>query len=168
MNNDNDRDSLHVDNPENAKLPQGLNVLTILTFIGSGILTLFTVCAPWINDFFLKYLDKELTSGKDHTAKEIAKLEQGKAAIELAKENMIPLMVVGLIAVTLCFIGALWMRKLKKDGFWLYVAGELAPLIAMAFIMGFEYYKSVGNMIGAIIPVVFVILYSFQRKYLIR
>ena len=56
MNQDNDRDSLNVDNPENAKLPQGLNVLTILTFIGSGILTLFTVFAPWINDFFLKYL----------------------------------------------------------------------------------------------------------------
>jgi len=168
MNQGNDADNLNADSFEQAKLPQGLNVLTILTFIWCGILTLLTFCAPMINDFFLEYLNKQLTSGKDLTAKEIAKIEKSKEAIELAQQHMVPLLAVGLIGVALCFVGALWMRKLKKDGFWLYVAGELAPVIALGFIMGFEYYQSVGNLVGALIPVLFVILYSFQRKYLTR
>lgn len=168
MNQGNDADNLDTDNYEKAKLPQGLNVLTILTFIGCGLVGLFALCAPVVNDYFLKYLNDQLASGKDFTANQLAKLEKGKEAIELAQQHMIPLMTVGLIGVALCLVGALWMRKLRKDGFWLYVAGELTPMISIAFIMGFDYYKSVGNIIGAAIPVVFVVLYSFQRKYLTK
>ena len=157
---------LNDQNYERTKLPTGLNVLTILTFIGCGVFGLITLCTPLINDFMLKYLNKELTSGKDFSAKDIVRMEEGKAAIELTQQNLIPLMVIGMIGIILCFVGALWMRKYKKDGFWLYVAGEIAPVIAVAFILGFDQYKSVGSLLGVIVPVVFVILYSFQRKYL--
>ena len=129
MNQDNDAYNLNADDSENTKLPQGLNVLTILTFIGCGLVGLFTLCAPMINDFFLKYLDKQLASGKDFSASELAKIEKGKDAIELAQQHMIPLMTTGLIGVALCLVGALWMRKLRKDGFWLYVSGEITPVI---------------------------------------
>ena len=124
------------------------------------------MCTPLINDFFLKYLDKELSSGKDFTAKELTNLENGKAAVELTQQHLVPLMTIGMIGIILCLVGALWMRKLKKDGFWLYLVGELAPVVAVAFIMGFDQYKSIGNIFQVIIPVVFVVLYSFQRKYL--
>lgn len=170
MNQDNNEANnlLTAENYERTKLPGGLNVLTILTFIGCGVFGLITLCTPLINDFMLEYINKQLASGKDFSARDITSMEEGKAAIELTQQNLIPLMVVGMIGIILCFVGALWMRKYKKDGFWLYVAGEIAPVIAVAFILGFDQYKSVGNIIGLIVPVVFVILYSFQRKYLTK
>jgi hypothetical protein len=168
MNQGNEAENLNSDNYEKSALPQGLNVLTILTFIGCGLLGLLTMCAPLINDFFLKLLDKQLNSGKDLTAEQITKIEKGKAAIDLAQQHLIPLMVVGIIGIVLCLIGALWMRKLKKDGFWLYLAGELAPLVAFAFIMGADGFSGIGGILKIAIPVVFVALYASQRKYLTR
>jgi len=162
------QDIENVESPETGKLPTGLKVLTILTFIGCGLGAIYTLCIPMLNDFFMKYLNEQLSSGKDLTAKQIASMEQAKGMIEMSQQHMIPLMVVGGIGIVLCFVGALWMRKLKKDGFWLYVAGELAPIIGVGFILGFDFYTSVGNIVSAVIPVVFVLLYSAQRKHLTR
>jgi ABC-type phosphate transport system permease subunit len=152
-----------------AKLPSGLNVLTILTFIGCSVFGLFTLLMPVFYKFLLGVMDKAASSGKEFTAKELAEMEKGRAAIELVTNNMVPTMIIGLIGITLCFIGALWMRKYKKDGYWMYVAGELAPLIAGFFVLGTKQYTSIWSyIIGIGIPVLFVILYSTQRKYLIK
>lgn len=155
--------------PGKAKLPSGLNVLTILTFIGCSVFGLFTLCMPIINRFLLEMIDKAKDSGKDISAKDLADMEKGRAAILLAQQNMIPLMIIGLIGITLCFVGALWMRKLKKDGYWLYVAGELAPVIAGLIIMGTSQLEGVmGILLNIGVPLAFVILYTMQRKHLIR
>ena len=114
-------------------------------------------------------MDKAASSGQDFTPKQQADMEKGRAAIELATQHMVPIMIMGLAGVTLCFVGALWMRKLKKDGYWLYVAGELAPLIASYFILGTSQYTSVWSVVFAVgIPSIFVILYTTQRKYLVN
>lgn len=150
------------------RMSSTLNVLTILTFIWCGISALYTLAMPTINDFLLKTLDKAASSGKEFTAKELSDMERGRAAIELSNQNMIPLMVVGIVCIVLCFLGALWMRKLKKDGYWLYVTGELAPIIAGIIILGTSQLASIwGILIGIGIPVLFVILYTTQRKYLV-
>ncbi len=156
---------------ENAKskLPQGLNVLTILTFIGCAIFGLLTLLMPFINKFLLGFLDKAASKGDEISAKKLAEMEKTKAAIELSQQNMIPLISIGIIGIILCFIGALWMRKLKKDGYWMYLAGEIAPLIASFFIMGTSQYTGIMSVIiGVGVPLTFVILYTMQRKYLIR
>ena len=161
-------DSLNfADNP--PKMSSTLNVLTILTFIGCSIGALFTAAMPALNDFALKMMDKAASSGKELTAKEVLAMEKGRAAIELYKQNAVPLIIASLGGIVLCFLGALWMRKLKKDGYWLYVAGELAPIVASAIIIGTTQFESIwGILFGAVIPVLFVILYTTQRKYLVR
>ncbi|MBL0182460.1 MAG: hypothetical protein IPP96_09220 [Chitinophagaceae bacterium] len=167
MNQENTADVLNVG--ETKKLPSGLNVLTILTFIGCGIFGLLTLLTPVINKFFLNLMDKAASSGQDLSAKQLADMEKGRAAIELTTQHMIPLITVGMVGIILCFIGALWMRKLKKDGYWIYVAGELAPILAMFFIMGTAQYTSIWSyIIGIGIPVLFVILYTLQRKHLVK
>ena len=124
MNPDNTADVLNYDNNNKPKLPSGLNVLTILTFIGCAIFGLLTLLSPVINKFLLKMMDEATSSGRELSTKQLAEMEKGRAAIELAGQNMIPLMAIGMIGIILCFVGALWMRKLKKDGYWMYVAGE--------------------------------------------
>ena len=169
MNEDNTADVLNYDEPNKPKLPSGLNVLTILTFIGCAIFGLLILLSPVINKFLLKMMDEAVKSGNELSTKQLAQMEKGRAAIELSSQNMIPLMAIGMIGIILCFVGALWMRKLKKDGYWMYVAGELAPLIAGFFVMGTAQYNGVFSIIIAVgFPLLFVILYTMQRKYLIN
>ncbi|MCW3093980.1 MAG: hypothetical protein JWP81_5049 [Ferruginibacter sp.] len=151
------------------KLPSGLNVLTILTFIGCGIGLLFTLLTPVINKFFLGFMEKAQTSGRELSAKELADMEKGKNVILLSQANMVPLMIVGIISIALCIVGAIWMRKLKKDGFWIYTGGELLPVIGSFIILGMGQFTGVVSVIFAVgIPVLFVILYAMQRKYLVN
>ena len=154
---------------EKPKLPSGLNVLTILTFIGCAVFGLFTLFTPVILKWSSGLMDKALQSGQELSQKQMADIEKGRAAMELAKQHMIPTMIIGLAGIVLCLLGAMWMRKLKKDGYWLYVAGELAPLIAGFAIMGSAQYTGVMSYIFGIgVPVLFVILYTMQRKHLVK
>ena len=165
MNQDNvNQGFLNEEQYEKRKLPSGLNVLTILTFIWCGISALLTICMPLINDLLLKLFDK-MAAGKDFSAKEVADLDKWRAMVAITQQHMVPLMVVGLIGIALCFVGALWMRKLRKDGYWLYVAGEIAPVIAGIFIMGTTI--DVSTIGEFVVPAVFVILYTLHRKYLV-
>jgi membrane-associated phospholipid phosphatase len=103
------------------------------------------------------------------TVKQAEEMQKGRAALELATQNMIPLMAIGLAGIVLCFIGALWMRKFKKDGYWMYVAGELAPVLGSFLIMGTAQFSGVMSVVAGIgIPVIFVILYTMQRKHLTK
>jgi hypothetical protein len=152
-----------------AALPQGLNVLTILTFIGCGIGGLFTLFASSIYKFSLKMMDAAEKSGKELTTKEVQDIAKGRAAIELAQQNMIPLMITGIVGIALCLVGAIWMRKLKKDGYWLYVAGQILPLIISFVLLGSSQFTGVSSIIFAVgIPLLFVVLYTLQRKHLVK
>ena len=74
-----------------------------------------------------------------------------------------------MVGIILCFIGALWMRKFKKDGYWMYVAGELTPIIGSLLLLGTAQFTGVVSvLLGVGIPVLFVILYTTQRKYLVK
>ncbi len=154
---------------EKPALPSGLNVLTILTFIGCGIGLLFTLLMPVINKFFLGFMDKATSSGTELTAKQLSDIEKGKAVMELSMANMIPLTIIGLLGIVLCLVGAIWMRKLKKDGYWIYVGGELLPVIGSFIILGTAQFTGVISVvIGVGLPILFVVLYSMQRKYLVN
>ena len=158
---------LNYDENIKSKLPTGLNVLTILTFIGCSVFGLLTLALPAIYKFFLAMMEKATSSGKDFSTKELEEMEKAKAAIELAQQNMIPLMIIGLAGIILCFVGALWMRKYKKDGYWMYVAGEIAPVIGSFLLLGTAQFTGVFSVIiGVVLPVLFVVLYTLQRKHL--
>jgi hypothetical protein len=147
-------------------LPQGLNVLTILTFIGCGFYLLVSIATPWLTNFSLKMMDKAASGGGDISEAKLADIEKSRALLELTKANMIPLIAIGLIGIALCFWGALMMRKYKKDGFWIYVAGQIIPIVGSFALLGAKQFNGISSYIGFVIPIVFIVLYSLQRKYL--
>ncbi len=162
-------DVLSIDENSKPKLPSGINVLTILTFIGCVVFGLLTLLLPVIYKFLINFMDKAANSGKEFTAKQLEDMEKGRAAMEIQQQNMVPLMIIGMAGIILCFIGALWMRKLKKDGYWMYVAGEVAPVIGGLAILGTSQYNGIGSVIiGLIIPLIFIGLYTTQLKYLTK
>lgn len=151
------------------ELPSGLKTLTLLTFIGSAIAALFLIATPALYKMSSSFMDKALASGQDIPADKIAEIQKSKAAMAIAQANMVPTMVVGFIGLILCVVGAIWMRKLKKDGFWIYTAGELLPLIAGLILMGTAMFTGIVSiLLGVGLPVLFVILYATQLKYLTR
>ncbi len=153
---------------ERPTLPSGLKTLTILTFIGCGLGLLYTLAAPMLNKFFLSMMDKAASSGQEMTTKQLEDIQKGRAAIELIQNNMVPILAISLVAIILCFIGALWMRNLKKDGFWIYTAGEILPVIGNFILLGSAQFTGVMSvLIGVGIPLLFIILYAMQRKYLV-
>ncbi|MDO9374015.1 MAG: hypothetical protein Q7T76_06345 [Ferruginibacter sp.] len=154
-----------VENP----VPSAIKTLTVLTFIGSAIGLMFILFLPAINRFLLGVLEKASNSTEDMSATQLAEMEKGKAAIEISQANMVPLMITGVIGIALCVWGAVWMRKLKKDGYWIYVAGELMPLVVSLILLGTAQFNGPFSVIIAVgIPVLFIILYTMQRKYLVR
>ncbi len=61
------------------------------------------------------------------------------------------------------------MRKLKKDGYWIYVSGELLPIIVSLILLGTAQFNGAFSIVIALgIPLAFVILYTMQRKYLVN
>jgi hypothetical protein len=60
------------------------------------------------------------------------------------------------------------MRGLKKQGYLLYVIGEILPFITNALFIGVMAISGTGAFIGMGIAALFILLYTFQRKYLVN
>jgi hypothetical protein len=147
-------------------IPQGLNILTILTFIGCGFSILTSLFAKPIMEFSLKIINKGLEKSSEMSANEVAKIVKQKESIEAFLENAIVLGITGFVGGVLCLVGAIMMRKFKKDGFWIYLAGQLIPFIAGLVLLGSQQFTGLSSYIIAAIPFVFIALYAAQRKHL--
>ena len=143
---DQTKDALNLEDKDMKKLPQMLNVLTILTYIGCGLGVLFIL---------LGFLGVGLLSSL--TSKSV---QGAEVASTVAKYATISL-VLSLVGIALCFFGAMKMRNLQKVGFYLYVAGQLVPIIFTFATAGVTF-----GVMGVIIPLVFIILYATQLKFL--
>lgn len=86
--------------------------------------------------------------------------------MQQALDNKVPLLIIGLVAVGLCIYGALQMRKLKKEGYFMWLSGEILPFISAAIFMP-ALFKTIYIWF-AIFPVIFIILYTLQRKHLTK
>lgn len=147
-----------------------LNVLTILTFIGSGIQLLGGVWQYLSADKSVAEMEKLMNDPNMANMPGFMKGLMSPEALQLAKlqaANKLPILALNVIGAIICIYAALEMRKLKKQGYLLYVVGELLPMIGMVILIG------TGIMTGAFwfgiaIAALFIILYTTQRKQLIN
>ncbi len=147
-------------------IPTSINVLTILTFIGSGILFLLSFVMKPLMKWSMSFMDKAIESGKEFSAKEMESMSKAKEAYALMESNWMVLLISSIICIALCVAGAIMMRKLKKDGYWLYLVGEIAPYIINFVIMGKTAYSNWTSYLGLLIPITFIILYTVNKKHL--
>ena len=153
---------------ERDVLPSGLNILTILTFIGSAIALLSGV---WTYSNAEKSY-KGLVDAQDKIASAPAYVKgmMGPEMVEMSKksmENKLPIMLLTLVGAALCIYGAIEMRKLKKQGYILWVVGEIVPIIAGLLFIGAGMFSGFA-LIAMVFPVIFIILDSVQKKYLVH
>ncbi len=148
-------------------LTSGLNVLTILTFIGCGIAFLSGIWSFMTAAKSYKGLQE--AQGKLQDAPAWAKKLAGPEMLEIARktmENKVPMLLLTMAGVVLCTWGAIEMRKLKKQGFILWVVGEFVPLLGSFVFLGAGVFMGFA-LFGLIFPVLFLILYATQRKHLV-
>lgn len=143
-------------------LPGMLNGLTILTIIASAFAMIsafysyFTVCKS-----VEKIADQEMPDVGGAMGKMI---NDSLDTLVKQCDNRLVILVATLATSALCLFGALLMRKLKKQGFMVYLIGELVGPSAMLVILG----SSMMMVMGMIFPLLFIILYATQRKYLVN
>jgi hypothetical protein len=168
----NTNDSLTEAEFDDGKVPQGINILTILTFIWCSI---SLISSGW--GFFSA---KKSFESKDKLIEQMSSakmpswakafmpnMENFEMMVTKSYENRIPILLLSVIGIVLCFVGAMQMRKRKKQGYLFYVIGELLPFLTLAFFVGFFALSGAGFFIGALIAGLFIFLYTMQRKHLI-
>jgi hypothetical protein len=149
------------------RLPDTLNVLTILTFVGCGLQLLFS---------FVGYagaqgsLEKIAAAESNENTPSFAKKLMGPHALEIAQsslDNRLPILILTLVSCALCIYGAVQMRARKKQGYYIYAIGELVlPVITSAIFLGVAAMTGMGAIFGFLIVAVFLILYGSQLKHL--
>ncbi|MBC7535865.1 MAG: hypothetical protein H7258_09240 [Ferruginibacter sp.] len=155
---------------EEPQLPTGLKVLTILTIIGTILFSF--IGGVWGYFSAQKNYDKTkdlLDSGKMNDAPGWAKGMISPEMLDLqqkALENKLPILILTLVAGALCLYGALEMRKRKKQGYIFWLIGELLPIAATVLFLGSGAVQGFG-LFALFIPLVFIILYTVNRKELI-
>ncbi len=150
------------------KRPTFLTVLCILSFIGiglgliGGIMSFATagiaegMTEAMMEEGMADYEDMMSEMGQEEGGLLGGLFDQGMAAMEHART----LAIVQILGNLLCLFGVLRMWKLKKQGFYLYTAGELIPPIVGVILVG-------GLMAtGLIIPILFVVLYGLNLKHM--
>ncbi len=163
------KDLLNLEQNDMQKLPQMLNVLTILTYIGCALGAIGSIYGFFSASSNLKKYEELGSTGIDTENKTLNSIMSG--AMEMAKkqyDNRLMLLIFGMVGLVLCFYGAMQMRNYKKQGYLLYVIGELLPIISFALFIGFGSLLGAVSMIFTILfSAVFIILYTTQRKYLV-
>jgi hypothetical protein len=144
------------------QLPQGLNVLTILSFIGNGMQILGSIFTFFIIGYSVKLIQNQPLAEDNPFAKIFGGFQKMSNEATLKQyEYRYLMLIVSLTGAALCIYGAFQMRKRKKIGFTVYTIGEfLLPLVTLAVIGIFS------AAFGLAIAVIFFILFAVQRKHL--
>ncbi len=156
---------IHDQNELDNKLPSGINVLTILTFIGSAYYFLMGIYGYFSASSSYEMIKTGKFNDMPSSVKKLMPANFEEMALK-AYENRLPILIIGIVGVALCVYGAIEMRKRKKQGFYVYLIGEILPIVASALFLGFGSTFSGMALIGIVIPVLFIVLYAAQQKHL--
>jgi hypothetical protein len=154
--------------------PDFLLVLCILTFLGSGF-GLISACTNYINADVLTELGqdaldqskheagKELSGGEKRLAEKVINSASAMLDPVKLKQNYL----LSFIANLLTLGGGILMFRLRKAGFWLYIAGTAVLVATPAIIFGAGNLLSLGMTMGSgIVGILFIVLYSLNLKHL--
>jgi uncharacterized membrane protein len=168
-----DTTTTNSDMPNDIKpeVPSGINVLTILTFIGCAIFFILNIVQFLFAKSGLEKMEQTINSSNFENMPGIVKSMYTPEMMDLARkqlDNRTPILLINVLAIVLCFIGALQMRKLKMQGYYMYIAGELLPLVGTLVFVGALGLSGFRGIFIVAIILLFIILYTAQRKKLVN
>jgi len=158
------------DQPKAKTMTATINVLTILTIIGCGIAFISAIWSLYSSGKSMEQItimqeqaDRISESGSETATNMMLQ------SIEMVKkqyENRYLLLMVNLLATGLCLFGALEMRKMRKNGYYLWLTGELLPILITVAIIGLNMMGGIVLGVYLLFASVFIILYGMQVKHM--
>ncbi|MDA9261768.1 hypothetical protein N9P38_00245 [Flavobacteriales bacterium] len=150
---------------ETKELPQMLNVLTILTFIGSGLALLMNIWSFITHDSKVEEFEQSMAQLESLGGTGNSLMDGMMEGAVKAIENGPTLYTIAIVVAILCLFGAYQMRSLKKTGYYIYVAGCLIGIVGPLAIIGGGI---MGGMIllGSVFSILFIILYGVNLKHM--
>lgn len=148
--------------------PQFLTILCILTFVScaidlyNGITTIAS--ADFVASTTQEVMGEAADKIKDNGGANFIEKIMSSVSAGMTAENIRKLGISKLIYAALTLLGAWLMFNLRKQGFYVYIAGVvlgfLIPIIWVGGIIG------IGSSGGVFFSVIFTILYGLNLKYL--
>ncbi len=154
---------------EEKKETGTLKVLTVLTFIGCGVALILSIVGFVFAKIGFEIADKYINQGNPDNLPSSVGDTYTPETLELLRKSYefrMPIFLIGLLATGLCLFGAIKMRKLKADGYWIWLIGEILPYLVGLFYVGTMAFAKPIALISLLIPITFIALYTFQRKHL--
>ncbi len=155
--------------------PTFITVLCILTFIGSG----WGLIGGAIQYFSADKQALSMSITKEKVATDIQKGDKNDAGTQMAEkmmnsmgsaftaDNLKKTAIASVIGALLCLAGAFLMWQLKKNGFYLYIAGTLIGILSPFIIYGTNNFMSIiSSVMVGFVGIVFVILYGVNLKHM--
>lgn len=165
-------ETLDLEENQQSGLPVFLKVLCILTFVGTGL----GIIGALYNIFAFDFTIKQLENQQEMLSSGFNPLGDMSGLIEATKKWGMISYFLTLAGNILCLIAALMMWKLKKIGFFIYIFGQILPMISAILISssikggggsGFmNMASSVGIIITGIFVTAFIIMYAVNFKHL--
>lgn len=147
--------------PAKKERPTFLTVLCILSFIGVGFAVISQLIALFATKAGSALMDAATESLEGY--QDIP----GMDLVESTVDHASTLAIIGIVAALVVLWGVIWMWNLKKTGYYIYIVGELTPVIVSFILVGFgSFLGGFFAMIGLIFPVLFIILYGLNVKHM--
>jgi hypothetical protein len=160
---------------EPKKRPDFLTVLCILTFLGSG-LGIFNNLTKYVNSDIISSVAKEAIDMSKENIDSAGSTESGKKLADKLLSGASDLMnpaklkqnyLLSMISNAITLLGAFLMFRLKKIGYWTYVAGIVVLVATPLIIFGAGNILSLGMTLGlGFVGILFIVLYSLNLKHL--
>lgn len=146
---------------ETKKMPGFLKVLCILSFIGVGISIIMSIVG-YVGLSALSSMSSTLSSFSEGT-----EMNTAVSSMDALIKNGALYYILLIVAALVCLVGVIMMWKLKKTGFYIYVIGEIAPII-LPFVLlgGFGVLGTMALIMGMIFPIAFIIMYALNLKHM--
>jgi hypothetical protein len=152
-----------IDTEAPKQRPVFVTVLCILTFCGAGI-TIFSSLFSILTMGQLETSMNEMNKVFDDTN---LGMDFGNSYRWMKISY-----VLNLVGSLLCLAGALFMWKLKKIGFYIYIVGQVLPIIGSFMTMNsiklgaFAGFGIIASIIGMMFPIAFIIMYGLNLKHM--
>ena len=160
--------------PVAGKRPTFLTVLCILTWVGCAISLVtnaLAMMAMGAVSSFKDAVNENASALSDSLGVTMADGAQAKMDAANATANSAiaagsTIFLIGIIGAVLALIGSVLMWKLKKMGFYVYVIAEIAPVVAMAVLLGGTAFSGGMAIASMVLPVAFVVMYGLNLKHM--
>jgi hypothetical protein len=155
--------------PQAKTMTATINVLSILTFIGCGIAFISAIWSLYSSGKSMEQiaLMQEQVDQMGETSETAANIMlQSIDMVKKQYDNRYLLLIVNLLSTGLCLFGAIEMRKMRKNGFYLWLTGELLPILITVAIIGFNLMGGIVLGASLLFAGVFIVLYGLQVKHM--